>query len=77
MRAIVPLLSGRPLFMPDDVEQIKVPNAVVKLAERRTAGLVCAAIHWPDALRVMICSAYLQGLEDGYAAATRGASDAR
>ena len=48
-----------------EVETIQVPPQFVSLADRRTRALILAAIHYPDALRVIAWSCYLQGVEDG------------
>lgn len=55
--------------MKGEVETIQVPHRFVEMAERRTRGIFSAAIHHPDALKVLMLSCYLQGLEDGYNAA--------
>jgi len=51
------------------IKTIHVPAQFVDMAQRRTHHLVCASIHFPDALNSMAVSCYLQGLEDGYQAA--------
>lgn len=51
-----------------EIETIDVPQRFVEMADRRTIDLIRAAVNWPDALRIIARSCYLQGLEDGYAA---------
>lgn len=56
--------------MADNVETIDVPKRFVDLAQRRTRGIVAASFHDANVLRSIALSCYLQGLEDGYEAAT-------
>ena len=46
------------------LEVMNVPMRFVNLADRRTQPLIQASVAWPDALRVIARSCYLQGLSD-------------
>lgn len=48
-----------------DVETVPVTSAMIDLADRRTEALIRASINFPNAIRQMVRSAYVQGLEDG------------
>lgn len=50
-----------------EVEVVHVPAKVTALAARRTAGILrwwALTGNWD--LAVLVCSVYLQGIEDGY-----------
>lgn len=53
--------------MKQPIETIQVPASVKALARRRTQAFLTASVTYPDALDMMITSAYVQGLEDGFA----------
>ncbi len=50
----------------EPLELIDVPQRMVDLAWRRTAPLLKAEIHQHDALKRILVSCYLQGMEDGW-----------
>ena len=58
----------------NDIETIAVPDRFVALADKRTRAIVLASVHFPDALRTIARSCYLQGLEDGASAGVKAES---
>jgi hypothetical protein len=58
--------------MKSDIEVMQVPVRFTELADRRTGGLIVAAAAWPDALRVIARSCYLQGMADAQEVYERG-----